>query len=63
MEVEVVLNEELTHRVLMPPDERRKARLELERPVRVRQLDLTIRWKAPGQVESTGLAEVELQLR
>ena len=63
MEVEVVINEDETYRVLVPPDERRKARLELERPERIRQLDLTIRWKAPGRVESTGLAEVELQLR
>jgi hypothetical protein len=63
MEVEVTVNEDETYRVLMPPDERRKARLELPAPVRVKQLDLVIRWKAPGEVASTGLSEVELQRR
>ena len=63
LEVEVAINEGEPQRVLMPPDERRKARLELPAPVRIKRLDVTIRWKAPGRVESTGLAEVELQKR
>ena len=61
--VAVQAEEGEAQRVLMPPDELRKARLLLDEPVRVRQLDLTIRWKAPGRVDSTGLAEVELQRR
>jgi len=63
LEVEVLINEELTHRVLMPPDERRKARLELDAVVRIKRLDLTIRHSAPGQTDTTGLSEVELQRR
>ena len=47
----------------MHADERHKARLELERPLVVRTLELKIRWKAPGEGHpAVGLAEVELQL-
>lgn len=61
MEVEVILNGKDSHVVRMPKEERRKARLELAEPVRVLSITVKIRWKGPGKVESTGLAEVELQ--
>ena len=64
VEVEVLINGE-PHRVRMYPDVRRKGRLELPRPVRIRQLELSIRRRVPGEGGATGvgLAEVELQLR
>lgn len=64
LEVEVTVNGQEVHRVRMHSDVRRKARLELERPVKVRRLDLTITWRVPGAggQRAVGLAEVELQL-
>jgi hypothetical protein len=61
MEVEVVLNGKDSHVVRMPKEERQKARLELSEPVRLLSLSVKITWRGLGQVESTGLADVELQ--
>jgi hypothetical protein len=61
MEVEVVLNGKDSHVVRMPKEEREKARLELSEPVRLLSLSVKITWRGLGQVESTGLADVELQ--
>ncbi len=62
VEVEIDGNER--YRVPMPPDERRKGRLVLPRPERIGKLELRILSTVPGDGHSsTGLAEVELQLR
>jgi hypothetical protein len=63
MEVEIVLNGKDAHVVRMPKEERQKARLELAEPVRLLSLTVKVTWKGLGKVESTGLADVELQHR
>jgi len=63
-EVEVVINGKHEHTVRMHHDERRKGRLELERPLTIRSLDLRIPARVPGEKkQSVGIAEVELQLK
>ena len=64
IEVEVYVNGE-RHRLRMHIDERRKGRLVLPKPVRVRELRLVVPFAAPGAngETSVGFAEVELQLR
>jgi len=61
MEVEVLINGKDSHVVRMPKEERQKARIELSEPVRVLSIKVKITWRGLGQVENTGLAEVELQ--
>jgi hypothetical protein len=64
LEVRVVINGRDEHTVRMHTDERRKGRLVLEKPVRIKTLELSIPWKVPGGTSpAVGLAEVELQLR
>ncbi len=62
--VEVEIDGQERFRVAMPPDELLKGRLVLERPQRIGKLELRILATVPGVGHaSTGLAEVELQLR
>lgn len=64
LEVEVYVNG-VKHRLRMHSDERRKGRLVLPKPVRIRELKLVLPLSAPGRggERSVGLAEVELQLQ
>jgi hypothetical protein len=64
LEVEVSVNG-VKHRLRMHSDERRKGRLVLPHPIRIRELELVVTWSVPGRggERSIGLAEVELQLR
>ncbi|MCP3919102.1 MAG: hypothetical protein GY711_26465 [bacterium] len=64
LEVEVLVNGKDRHRLRMHSDERRKGRLVLDAPVVIRELELVIPWKAPGERHGgVGFAEVELQRR
>jgi len=64
LEVRATVNGTDEHVIQMDPDVRRKTRFRLPRPMRIRDLELRIPWKAPGSADTTavGFSEVELQL-